>query len=180
MADQITGLLSPWLREKRFQKAKEHLKGKILDYGCGIGGLTAHCNANNYVGYDSDQESINIAQANYPNFRFHTTFPKSEKFDTIVGLAVIEHIANPGELLAVFKNMIEPGGSIVLTTPNSSFRWIDDFGSKIGLLSPDKDDHEDFIGYKEMKNMADKAGLEITVYKKFLFGANQLIVLTKA
>ena len=177
MADQITGFLSPWLRKKRIEAVYPHIQGQVLDFGCGVGTLADTCDCSAYLGIDSDKESINLARRIYPDYHFDYNLPENGEFDTILGLAVIEHITEPVILLKKLKMMLKPEGRIVLTTPHPSFRWIDDFGSKIGLLSPDKEEHEQFIGYRYMYELTVKAGLVIREHRRFLLGANQLFVL---
>lgn len=47
-----------------------------------------------------------------------TKFPLSQKFDLIVIGDVIEHVGNPSALFANVSEMLNPGGRIVVTTPN--------------------------------------------------------------
>jgi len=103
MADQASGLLSSWLRKKRIEIAHPYIRGRILDYGCGVGVLAEICESDSYLGVDIDEKSITIALKNYPPFRFKTYVPETEDFDTIVLLAVIEHISDPVSLLKQFK-----------------------------------------------------------------------------
>ena len=116
-----------------------------MDYGCGVGVLAEFCRPDSYVGIDIDKESVEIARKSYPQFHFECEMSENEQFDTIVGLAVIEHVSGPVDLLARFGLILKPHGRIVLTTPHPFFKWLDCLGSKIGLLSPDKDEHEQFI-----------------------------------
>ena len=46
------------------------------------------------------------------------SFELSEKFDTIVAGELIEHLSNPGLFLQRARAHLEPGGRLVLTTPN--------------------------------------------------------------
>ena len=91
MADQITGLLSPFLRTQRITAAMPYLEGRILDLGCGIGVLADLVPADRYVGVDIDKESIQIAQKRLPEHSFFTVdeFDAEGLFDSIVSLAVI-------------------------------------------------------------------------------------------
>lgn len=178
MSDQVTGLLSPWLRKKRIQAVLPHIKGKVLDYGCGVGALAPFCNKESYLGVDIDKESIEIAKADHPGYRFQLELPKTEKFDTIAALAVIEHISQPTLLLKTFQEILSDQGSVVLTTPRPFTESIHSIGSKVGLFSGDaEEEHEELIDLKKMKTIAEKTSLEVVLYKKFLFGANQVFQL---
>ena len=121
MADQIVGVLSPWLRNARLNRARPYLHGAVLDYGCGVGALSDSCDPAGYLGVDIDRESVAVAQARRPQFRFVRETPSTpQQFDTIVALAVIEHLEDPAALLAQFRRLLAPGGQIVLTTPHPS------------------------------------------------------------
>jgi 2-polyprenyl-3-methyl-5-hydroxy-6-metoxy-1,4-benzoquinol methylase len=180
MADQGSeGLLSPFLRKQRIKAIKPFLKGKILDIGCGSGILATLVSPHLYNGVDIDITSINQAKKNYPNHRFNSELPSdSEKFDIIVLLATIEHVANPVEFLTNISKYLkkDPGGSIILTTPLPAFEKIYSFGVYLGLFSKHaNEEHEELLCFTRLKEIADLCNLEITLYKRFLFGANQLV-----
>jgi len=178
MPDQTDGLLSPWLRKRRIIAARPYLHGLILDYGCGIGVLSEACSPENYTGFDLDEESISIAKARYPKYRFNITIPRESRFDTIALLAVIEHIRAPEVLLKELKSILKPQGTIVLTTPNPIINVLHRIGSKAGLFSTEAyEQHEQLIDFRAMRMIAKNAGLKIKLYKRFLFGANQLFLL---
>lgn len=181
MSDQATGILSPYLRKKRIQMAIPYLKGKILDFGCGTGKLSEYVRNEDYLGVDIDDESIMIAKKDYPSYNFcviREIESIEKKFDTVVALAVVEHIKNPVDYLKKFKKLLNPGGRIILTTPHPSTAWIYSAGSKLGFFSnAASEEHEGFIGYELMKQIAESSGLRIVFYKKFLSGVNQLFVL---
>ncbi|MEA2016482.1 MAG: methyltransferase domain-containing protein, partial [Actinomycetota bacterium] len=99
MPDQTKGLLSPFLRGRRFNKALPFIEGKVLDYGCGVGLLANYIPDDRYVGVDTDSISIDMAKKLNPSYRFFKIMSSDYKeikefcpFDTIVMLAVIEHI----------------------------------------------------------------------------------------
>lgn len=178
MADQSIGLLSPWLRTQRIIKVAPYLRGKILDYGCGIGSLSAICMPNYYVGVDIDGPSINIARMNNPRFRFETVIPDGEYFDSIALLAVIEHIKNPVDILSRVSVMLNPDGLIIITTPHPVADIIHRLGAQIGLFSTlASEEHEKLIDLRRMDGIAAQAGFSISKYERFLFGVNQLFIL---
>lgn len=180
MPDQINGLLSPFLRTIRINAARPHLRGDILDYGCDVGALSIYIENSKYVGVDIDKESIGIATKTYPNYSFHTlgSFRTNKKFDTIVGLALIEHIKDPKSFLIELKSYLNKDGRIVLTTPHPYVDKIHFYGSRIGLFSQNaEDEHESLIDFAKMASLTEASGLEIYLYKRFLLGTNQLFIL---
>jgi 2-polyprenyl-3-methyl-5-hydroxy-6-metoxy-1,4-benzoquinol methylase len=155
------------------------LHGAVLDYGCGVGALSDSCDPAGYLGVDIDRESVDVARASHPQFQFVRATPSTpQQFDTIVALAVIEHLPNPAELLADFRRLLAPGGQIVLTTPHPSLEWAHTLGAKVGLFSPEaSEEHEELIDLQRMRELAASAGLVVQRYERFLFRANQLFVL---
>lgn len=179
MADQITGLLSPFLRTQRITAAMPYLEGRILDFGCGIGVLADLVPADRYVGVDIDKESIQIAQKRLPGHSFFTVdeFEAEGLFDSIVSLAVIEHVANPEELMSYFVRMLRSGGRIVLTTPNPRYEIFQHTGAHLGLFSKEAhDEHQSLMDRAGLQELAVKCDLTLILYRRFLFGANQLAV----
>jgi 2-polyprenyl-3-methyl-5-hydroxy-6-metoxy-1,4-benzoquinol methylase len=175
------GILSSFLVNKRINAAKFFLRGKILDFGCGSGSLTKFVSYKDYFGYDIDEESIVFARMQYPKFHFQTSpnIPIST-FDTVVCLAVIEHLASPKELLITLASYLKPSfeSRIIITTPNPSFEIIHHIGAKFGIFSRQADEeHQSFLDKKRIFALANETNLDIVKYKKFLYGANQLVVL---
>ena len=178
MADQACGILSPWLRQQRIKAVLPYLRGKILDYGCGVGALAEVYQSNLYLGMDIDSASLAIARARHPGFNFSEAVLPTDKFDTIVLLAVIEHLPSPETTLRELRGALKAKGRIVLTTPHPLFHQIHCLGAIIGLFSIEADrQHQALLNYRRMKALADSVGLQIETFRYFLGGANQLFVL---
>ena len=187
MADQLTGLLSPFLRSRRITAVKPFLgQGDLLDIGCGTGELAHHIDSRRYVGVDWDAESIGIARKSFPTHRFLTlaefnSLPNERNFDAIVGLAVIEHVDDPQQWLDWLRTLLKPDGRIVLTTPHPSVRGIHEFGAQLGLFSQEgAKEHRELIDRRRMIEVAAAAGFQVRHFKRFLSGCNQLFVLQRA
>ena len=184
MSDQAKGLLSPYLRKKRIQTVKPYIKGKVLDFGCGVGKLSEYFDKEDYVGVDLDKYSIQIARKKYPGYQFYDMQEMrsiKDKFDVIVALAVIEHIENQAGFLEMLKKMLNKNGKIVLTTPHLSMKYLYCLGSRLGLFSLEASkEHKKLINYREIRQFVRISGMKILFYKRFLFGANQLFILEAA
>ena len=179
--DERGGSLSMWLQRRRLEIAVPHLRGRVLDFGSHRGVLTQYCDPSNYLGVEIDAASIAAGRAAHPDFTFVTELPDGEKFDTVAAFALIEHIDDPGALIARWADVLAPGGQIVLTTPHPNFEWVHTVGAKVGLFSNHAhDDHEDLIDKPRMTELAAPSGLVVEVYRRFLLGANQLFVLGHA
>jgi 2-polyprenyl-3-methyl-5-hydroxy-6-metoxy-1,4-benzoquinol methylase len=173
------GLLSGWLVSERLRAARPHLAGKVLDFACGHGQLAQVCDADGYLGYDIDSRKVDVARQHFPGYRFQTSLPEEERFDTVAALAFIEHV-EPEPYVKQFADILRPDGRIVLTTPHPSFEWIHTAGSRLHVFSSAAhEEHEDLISPDRMAQIAESLSLRLITSQRFLFGANQLFVLTR-
>ena len=183
MADQGSeGILSPFLRRQRLNAARPFLKGKVLDVGCGVGLLADEIPPERYLGIEVDPISLEKAISNFPRHQFQATLPlptKTGKFDTVIALAVIEHVKSPEQFLTDLSAHLSHHRSarIIITTPHPSMDWVHDFGATIGLFSKRaNEEHEELLNHAKLNLTGTKLGLRLISYKRFLFGANQLAV----
>lgn len=185
MADQgAEGILSSFLREQRIKAVLPYLSGKVLDIGCGSGAMANYVPSNRYVGVDIDKYSIAIAKATYPGYKFLNDLPNpAQKFDTIIALALIEHLDDPGSFFCYLKErMISSEHSkIVITTPNPVFHRLHKIGARLGIFSKHaSDEHKAFLNKNNLAAFAKQSGLSIQKYHYFLFSANQLVIFGRA
>lgn len=181
MADQgAEGLLSPFLRQRRTQAARPHLKGRVLDVGCGAGLLARYVAPADYLGIDIDAASLAQARAAFPNHRFElSATPPDGDFDTIVALAVIEHVATPDAFLQTLRDCLKPSpaSTIVCTTPHPRMEWVHRVGARLGVFSQSaNEEHQDLLNQATLQASGAAAGLTVQHYRRFLWGANQLII----
>jgi 2-polyprenyl-3-methyl-5-hydroxy-6-metoxy-1,4-benzoquinol methylase len=181
MADQANeGCLSPYLRRKRIEAAFPYLKGRVLDFGCGTGALAAVIDIENYFGVEIDEASILQAKEQFPTHKFSHYLPNNEdKFDTVVSLAVIEHVDDQINFLITLSKFLN-NGHIVITTPHPSVSWVHGIGAAIGLFSKHANkEHGELLDQTQLSAFGSKAGLHLKWYSRFLYGANQLAVYSK-
>ena len=152
----------------------------MLDFGSGTGELAEHVAPGNYTGYDTDLEGIAAARRRYPHHVFSAELPPSdESFDTIVLLAVIEHIQDPHAVLRDLKNRLATGGRIVLTTMSPGFQRFHEAGARIRVFSREAaHEHSTLFDQQALRQAAENLGLSLALYKVFLLGGNQLAVVT--
>lgn len=181
MVDQAKeGLLSPVLQYIRNHAVAKYVKGRVLDFGCGNGEINNLLDAENYVGYDISGEIINRNIKTKKKGSFVTILPKNKKFDTILLLAVIEHLANPSATLLQLEKMLAKEGHLIITSPNSLFMKVYDLGSKFGIFSREANrEHKTFVNKEMMRKIAKDISLKMVKSNTFFFGTNQLFILKK-
>ncbi len=90
------------------------------------------------------------------------------RFDLVLACEIIEHVAHPLELLGHLKNFLEPGGRLMLTTPNGSYfrnklptySEVQDFSElETRQFMPDADGHLFLLTPLELCELAASAGL---------------------
>jgi len=178
MADQATGVLSGWLREARLRAATPHCVGRVLDYGCGVGKLATYVDPSCYLGFDIDAESIAPAKLSYPKHEFCTELPRQRQFDSVIALALIEHVPDAAAFVGQLREVLSPNGQIVLTSPHPYFEWAHTIGARTGLFSPEaSDEHEQLFDRRGFEKLAQSARMKLVHYRRFLYGANQLAIL---
>lgn len=164
------------------------LRGRLLDYGCDTGALGLRWDRAQYVGVDIDEASLAEASRQLPGVPIVRDLDASYEqlqslgpFDTVVGLAVIEHVPDVAGVLRQLGGLLQEGGQIVLTTPHPAFEWIHSAGAAVGLFSREaKEEHETLLDQRRMAEPARAAGLRLAQYRRFLLGANQLFVLERS
>jgi len=181
MADQGNeGLLSPYLRRKRIQAVIPYLKGRVLDFGCGAGVLATLIDNEKYLGIEIDEISLQRAKSMFPTYQFSRSLPDArKKFDTVVSLAVIEHVNDPVSFLRTLAEFLNDG-HLIVTTPHPSVDWVHGLGAAIGLFSKHANqEHYDLFNQTRLEMVGAQAGLKLNFYSRFLFGANQVAVYSK-
>jgi 2-polyprenyl-3-methyl-5-hydroxy-6-metoxy-1,4-benzoquinol methylase len=173
------GLLTPYLRRRRIDVARPLIAGRILDVGCHDGPLCEFVPADRYVGVDVDEDVLAEAQRTHPEHRFmHVdAIDADARFDTLVSLAVIEHVPDPEAWLRRWSGHVVRGGRVVLTTPNARWEPLHGLAAKARLTSVDAHDHhESVLDRSALEAVIDAVGLKLVLYRRFLAGMNQLVV----
>jgi len=111
-----------------YQFALKHVRGKrVLDYGCGsgYGSYMLSSIADNVTAVDISKEAVNFAKSCYKssNLVFYTISELSnEKYDVITSFQVIEHVPDEKEYIKKLKELLNPSGYLLISTPDKSFR----------------------------------------------------------
>lgn len=162
-------------------------QGSILDIGCGEGRLLNCINEEApYLGLDIDGDCIEKAKKKWENrknveFRivsFDEDLMLKQRFDTIVLLAIIEHLVSPEKSLNILKDYLKEDGRIIITTPKPFAGKILRLGSRFGLFDKEaQKEHKKIFGKKDLYQLAAGAGLKVDYYSTFEFGLNNIAVM---
>jgi 2-polyprenyl-3-methyl-5-hydroxy-6-metoxy-1,4-benzoquinol methylase len=104
---------------------------RVLDCSCGPGygtAMLADRGAEQVIGVDIDAGAIESARSRYarPNVEYREadalrmSAEKMGRFDLIVSLETIEHLAEPQRLLDVFAGLLTDEGQLLLSCPNDA------------------------------------------------------------
>ena len=98
---------------------------RVLDVGCGTGSITILANqgkSNEIVGIEPDADRAVVARGRGIDVR-EVIFSESlvielGKFDVVTSSDVLEHVLDPGEMLRLFAEALNPGGRVIVSVPN--------------------------------------------------------------
>jgi 2-polyprenyl-3-methyl-5-hydroxy-6-metoxy-1,4-benzoquinol methylase len=114
--DQLTAIIDGFLPKG----------SRIIDFGAGEGALSQRLYDMGYKVYsvDIDQKKFRarteFERLNCDKPRDVSSFIEkhSELFDLALGIEVIEHIENPWQFMRNLRDLVRPGGWILISTPN--------------------------------------------------------------
>ncbi|MEO6323342.1 MAG: class I SAM-dependent methyltransferase [Thermoanaerobaculia bacterium] len=185
------GRLTPFVQRARLAAARPYLLAdrRVLDVGCGLTSLPGSLPF--YVGCDRNEAVLAENRRRFPEASLWAWDVGSEepsaallasgRFDVVLMLALLEHLSAPWEALRRAGVLLAPGGRLVATTPHPWGRIPLEAGAALGLLSPHADEeHETLLSRPALEEAGRRAGLKMVVYRRFLFGLNQLAVFERA
>ncbi|MFH1620765.1 MAG: methyltransferase domain-containing protein [Patescibacteria group bacterium] len=141
------------------------LKGDFLDFGGNKEGLKKYVKSN-YTVVNCDHSEMNV-----------------KYFDTIVALAVIEHMSVPEiyNLFKNFKHLLNANGHILITTPTINAKPVLELIALVGLAEKNNiAEHKHYRDKKELFELAQEAGFFAIKYIKFQMGFNQFVIMEHA
>lgn len=152
--------MEAFLQKKRFKKVLPYLKGNVLDFGGNEGELKKY------------------VQSDYTLVNYDHSPMENKSFDTIVALAVIEHIP-VNEVYRIFKKFkLNKNGVLFLTTPTPMSKPVLEFLAFLRILDKQNiEEHKHYWNRKEIDVLARSSGFRIKTYKKFQLGFNQYAIL---
>lgn len=170
------------LLRMRVRKVIPFLNGRILDIGCCVGALVPFIsNMDGYVGVDVDENAISIHKRTYPENTLYCldvqneVIPSGGKFDTMVAMAVLEHLERPDDFLMKYIPLVKKGGTVVITTPTPVGDRIHGFLQKLKIANPVVSDvHFNIYTGRKLIQIMEKHGVKVESVKHFEMGMNQV------
>ncbi len=157
---------------------------RILDIGCG-GGLLSEPMARlgaTVVGADAAAGNIPVAQVHaksqgleidYRNTTAEDIAASGERFDVVINMEVVEHVADPADFIRVCQTLLVPGGLMLCSTinrnPKSYAMAI--FGAErvMRWLPVGTHEYHKFITPAELRQHIENAALTHVDAKGFVF-----------
>jgi len=99
---------------------------RVVDIGCGDGALCRELASRGYevVGCEPSADSVRLAQSSAPELLFHQLGVDddaspigNDSFDVAIATEVIEHLVRPRNLPRFAKQLLRPGGHVIISTP---------------------------------------------------------------
>lgn len=157
---------------------------RILDIGCG-GGLLAEPMARlgaDVVGADAAERNIPVAKVHAEqsgltiDYRYTTAEDMAatgEKFDAVLNMEVVEHVADPLAYLTACKDLLKPGGLHICSTINRNTKsfMMAIVGAEhiMRWLPKGTHDWSKFITPDELFDLMGRAGLNPVDKRGFVF-----------
>lgn len=162
----------------RFIQDYANLKGKrIVDVGCGGGILTEGLakQGADALGIDLSEDLIDIAdlhglesgiKANYKKISAEALAEQEpEGFDHVTCMEMLEHVPDPGSIIASCAKMVRPGGMVFFSTlnraPKSYLLAIVAAEHLLKMVPKGTHEYKTFIKPSELSQTARLAGLEL-------------------
>jgi SAM-dependent methyltransferase len=99
----------------------KHVKGKLLDFGCGHKPYRAVFKVDEYIGLDIEVSGHDHKNEHIDVYYDGKRIPfQDDFFDSVFSSEVFEHLFNIKEILLEINRVLKPGGHLLITVP---FVW---------------------------------------------------------
>ena len=155
-ADRLT-----FRRRLRLMAKFDLHRGRLLDVGCSIGTLMSVAKEMDWEveGLEPNPKAAKLARRR--GFTIHEGFFTEEQvsklpggYQCVVMSDVIEHVSDPIEALRLARELLEPGGFLLLSTPNLESFWCKKFQLKPA-------EHLFLFSSKNLRKLLEKLRLKI-------------------
>lgn len=179
--------LETLLRYLRYKKVKPFIKrgSTLLDLGCGYNAwflnkvskkIRKGTGVDFSVNKRPEKNNINLLSSDLNN-----KLPfKSNSFDQVTALAIIEHLDNPEKFVSECKRVLKKKGELIITTPHIKSRRLLETLAKLSLISKHEiADHKVYFNENTLKVSLKKGGFSKVNIEAFELGLNLFARCTK-
>lgn len=171
----LDALITKFLQEKRISQVLPHVKGKLLDIGCGNNFLVQKYGNGKGVDIHKYHSSV-IVIKNAAELPFNNA-----SFDSITMIATLRYISNRIDTLKEIHRILKSDGKLIITDPEEH---ISKFWNRLRKKSEYYDRYkikDKPLGFsiKEITDMLNSTGFETIYLKKFFFNLNRLFIARK-
>lgn len=183
----MPGVLSGYLHKKRNALVRSHVRGNVLDIGCGPASIAEFLDpCQKYVGIEVQEGYITYLRSRFPQHTFLRRDVDREplalgnlRFDTVLMIAVVEHLASPERVIEDARNYMKPDSQLLITTPTALGSSAHRLGARLGLFAPEAvADHKCVYSRPSLSDLLERCGMQIVAHTHFELGANQLCIST--
>ena len=149
----------------------------VLDVGCG-GGILAEAMARRgakVTGIDLSEKALTVAQLHLLESKLDVEYQSvsaedyaaahAGKFDVVTCMELLEHVPEPGAMVAACARLVRPGGQVFFSTinrnPKSYLFAVVGAEYVLGLLPKGTHDYMRFIKPSELSRWSREAGLRV-------------------
>ena len=160
----------PYLRRLIATFLPPDKSAKILDLGCGYGGILHFLREAGYtsiVGVDVSEEQVELARQlglkdlHCQDLREFLGAAADETYKVVIAFDILEHFAKPEllELMDELRRVITPGGALIVHAPNGE-------GLFSGTILHGDLTHELAFTRSNLRQLADAAGFRVVAVKE--------------
>src|SRR6266478_9054983 len=170
--------LDHFIARMRFRAAYPHIRkgSRVCDLGCGLDAAFLDFAAERIadgVGVDDQVRDGGSGKWQRVRADIRAALPlESGRFDHVVMLAVLEHLAEPEPVLREAYRILAPGGSLIMTWPSEMVDPILKVLHGLGLVSDEmeSDEHQKRIPVETLRTMLQEIGFQKFIHERFELG----------
>lgn len=136
---------------------------RVLDFGCGRGGVLAALDPLRGTGIDLSGEMIRRAEADYPHLEFEQAaieeFRPRGEYDAVLCVNTLEYTWDVGAVLDKIHSLLRDNGRLLIATGNPLWSPIFQLASSWGLRMPEC--ARLFLTNKDLENMLALHGFDV-------------------
>lgn len=136
---------------------------RLLDIGCGNGEYLARARQSGWevFGCDFDSAAVRAARASGAEVReggAEAFLDQKGTFDAVTLSHIVEHVHDPAGLLSLCLDLLKPGGTLFIDTPNADARGLKLFGRSWRGLEPPR--HLVLFNWRGLEDLMVRSGFE--------------------